>query len=349
MEILEKEELKGWFEKNKRDFSWRKEKTPYRVWISEIMLQQTRAEVVRPFFERWMKRFPSIESVEKSSLEEIIKAWEGLGYYQRARSIYKAAKKIVHELKVFPEEKEDLLQIPGIGFYTAGAILAFGFHKKAAAVDGNVIRVLTRYFALSEDASKIAVKERLEEIAERSLCEKEPWKSAEALIELGALICKRTPLCSECPLQKNCRAHQTGRQGQFPLSAKKEKTVFLQRIVLIFEKDKKLLVHKVGKGKVMAGLYEFPYIEMQEEELLSSLKTIMQNWKVAFSLLEKLPIVKQSFTKFLVKLYPYYIQGKPKKEEKLVGYEWMLKSDLLEKAFSSSHKKILEHVIKRKT
>src|SRR3990167_2034802 len=145
--------LRDWFLKQKRPLPWRENPTPYSVWISEIMLQQTRASVVTEYFIRWMDAFPSIEKLARASLSEVLKIWEGLGYYSRARNIKQAADGLYLEKKDLPNSLEELLQIKGIGRYTAGAILSFAFHKKAAAVDGNVARVISRYFALEEDLS----------------------------------------------------------------------------------------------------------------------------------------------------------------------------------------------------
>ena len=193
--------LLEWFEANKRVFPWREHPTPYRVWISEVMLQQTRAQVVVSYFDRWMKRFPNVEALAAAPIEEVIKIWEGLGYYSRARNLHKGAQEIVrkHGGRI-PNTREALLELPGLGPYTAGAILSFGFHQRATAVDGNVLRVLSRFGWIAEDIGKIAARRKIEALAESLLDEKKPWVSAEALIELGATICLPQP---RYPMQCN--------------------------------------------------------------------------------------------------------------------------------------------------
>ena len=192
--------VQHWFLQSQRSFPWREDRSPYSVWISEVMLQQTQARVVIDYYQRWMKKFPDIEHLARAPLEEVIKQWEGLGYYVRARNLHKAAQYLVeHHQGIFPSSRELLEKIPGIGPYTVGAILSFAFHQKAAAVDGNVIRVLTRLFAMQEEVQTQSSKKWLWKCAENLLPEKEPWILVEGLIELGATVCTLKPKCSQCP------------------------------------------------------------------------------------------------------------------------------------------------------
>lgn len=330
--------LHDWFRENQRDFPWRVERTPYRVLVSEIMLQQTRASVVVPYFEKWMELFPTPQALAEASLEEVIKCWEGLGYYSRARNLHAAAKQIVKEFEgKIPEDPELLAKIRGLGPYTIGAILSFAFRKKAAAIDGNVSRVLSRYFSLEENIQKAGPKKKLEELALESLEEKEPWVTAEAWIELGATLCAKKPECEKCPLQEGCLGYQTGKAEYLPIKSEAPPVTKLFRTVFLLEVEGYLLVKKQEKGQIMADLYEFPYVEK-----LSFFKTFP---------LKKLKLVKHSFTRYLAHLHPYHGLWQTRDEvfrflqsygiNISQGYCWMEVQELKNLPFSSGHRKIM--------
>ncbi len=328
-------ELHLWFERNRRDFPWRREKTPYRVWISEVMLQQTRAAVVIPYFERWMERFPDVEALAAAPLDAVIKAWEGLGYYSRARNLHAGAREIAERFGgEIPDRKEDLESIRGLGPYTVGAILSFGFHKRAAAVDGNVVRVLSRYFLIEENVSKAAVKRELQARAERLLDEKEPWVTAEALIELGATHCAPRPRCEGCPLQSGCKAFSERKAEALPIKNEEAKTIELDRIVFWIEAEGKVLVRKGEAGRVMADLYEFPYTEERTENFRLGFK----QWRV----IRRLPEVTHTFTRFKAYLKPFMVRAEMRE---VAGHIWIEKERLHELPFSSGHRKILKVAI----
>ena len=328
-------ELHHWFERNRRDFPWRRDKTPYRVWVSEVMLQQTRAAVVVPYFERWMERFPNVEALAAARLEEVIKAWEGLGYYSRARNLHAGAKEIVERFGgEIPEGREALESIRGLGPYTVGAILSFGFQKRAAAVDGNVVRVLARYFLIEENVGKSAVKRQIGEKAEQLLDEKEPWVTSEALIELGATHCAPRPRCEGCPLQSGCKAFREKKAEVLPIKSGESKTVELNRAVYWIEAEGKVLVRKGEAGRVMADLYEFPYVEGKREGACLGFK----KWRVV----KRLPEVSHTFTRFKAHLRPFMVRAELRDVE---GHMWIEKERLAELPFSSGHRKILKVAI----
>lgn len=335
-------EINRWFEENKRDFPWRRERSPYRVWISEMMLQQTRASVVIPYFLRWMELFPNVKALYIAPLEEIIKAWEGLGYYSRARNIHAAAKKIIEEWGgEIPHSREALLSLPGFGPYTTGAVLSFGFQKRAAAVDGNVLRVLSRYFLIEEEISRSSVRKRIEELAESILDREQPWITAEALIELGATLCGSTPRCEDCPLKKGCLGFQTGKAASLPIKQGEVETTILHRNVFIVEHGREILLRKGEKGKIMADLYEFPYVEKGDEKDVRSevyaLTGETPQW------VKKLGQKSHTFTRFKAILYPYWVQIKFRALAE--GMQWHPIEKLCELPFSSGHRKIREEIL----
>ncbi len=263
------EELRSWFLRQRRHFPWRELATPYSVWISEIMLQQTRADVVVPYFQRWLKQFSNVHALARASLESVIKAWEGLGYYSRARNIHKTAKQIVEEFGgVLPDNESDLLKLNGIGPYTAAAIASFAHHQRAAPLDGNALRVLARWWAVQDDVTLPGTKREMQRAILKMLPISRPWEIAEALIELGALVCKKSnPDCALCPLQGTCAAFQQGLVNCLPVKAPRKKCEKLTRLALIIEGSVKgeqcILVQRRLAHGVMRDLWEFPYTQLQ--------------------------------------------------------------------------------------
>lgn len=340
--IVEGLELKQWFLEGKRDLPWRKDPTPYRVWISEVMLQQTQAVVVVPYFLRWMDTFPSVKALAEAPVEEVIKLWEGLGYYSRARNIHTAAKKILELYDGnLPSGSDELSKLKGLGPYTVGAIRSFAFHEHAAAVDGNVIRVLARYFGIEEDIAKPKTVKKIWVLAEEILPESDPWVHNEALIELGATVCSKKPRCIECPLRKSCCAYQEGTTSQLPVKSKSCATTVLFRTVAIFRMEEKILAGQVSDGKIMAGLYEFPYMTSESRMALpGQLHTaISAEWAVGGQLYTLLPEVTHTFTRYRAYLQPVVFDIE--RTFSLPGFDWFSLEELLKLPFSSGHRRIL--------
>jgi len=332
--------LHEWFQQNQREFPWRKTPTPYKVWISEVMLQQTRATVVIPYFERWLTLFPNVRTLAEAPLEKVIKAWEGLGYYSRARNLHKGAQQIVEYFGgEIPSNRKDLASICGLGPYTVGAILSFGFRQKAAAVDGNVTRVVARYFSIEENVDQQSVKRKIADAAESLLDATEPWITAEALIELGATVCTRKPRCEACPLQKNCLGQH---KAEFlPITTGEKQVTQLKRAVALIESGGKILVKKGERGKVMADLYEFPYFEMGEGHWTQKaiVQAIQRTLGLPVEIVQKLPPITHTFTRFKAHLFPIcYTTETP---NPIAGYEWISRELLSELPFSAGHRRIL--------
>jgi A/G-specific adenine glycosylase len=334
--------LKSWFLAEQRDLPWRVNRTPYTVWVSEMMLQQTQVAVVVPYFERWMQRFPSIQHLAEASLDEVIKAWEGLGYYSRARYLHEGARYIMEKHQcVFPELKNDMEQIKGLGAYTSGAIRSFAFHQKTAAVDGNVLRVLSRYFMIEDDLAKPKTVKAIWELAEKILPETESWIVNEALIELGATVCARKPKCQECPIKESCRSHANGVAHLLPNKTVKGKTEALYRAVAVIRYQDRLLVKRGKKGEIMNDLHEFPYFETSQKGINSVglQKKIGEELGLPVLWQSALPEVVHSFTRFRVRLTPHLFTCQL--DGNVDGYQWATLSELQKLAFSSGHRRIL--------
>ncbi len=264
--------LLDWYRKNKRDLPWRHNPTPYRVWISEIMLQQTRVEPVIPYYNRFMESAPSVETLADMPEDQLMKLWEGLGYYSRARNLHKAAK-IIAERGAFPATFKEWLSLPGIGEYTAGAICSIALGLPTPAVDGNVLRVISRVAGSFDDIADIETKKRFTAVLRDIYPHDATSDFTQALMELGAMICipNGKPLCSSCPLADLCAAYREGLIDQIPVKAKKKERKIEVRTVLILRHSNMIALQKRPSSGLLAGLWEFPnFKDLSIDELLHS-------------------------------------------------------------------------------
>lgn len=253
--------LVEWFRKNKRDLPWRERMDAYRVWISEIMLQQTRVEAVKPYYERFLKALPDVRALAGVPEDRLLKLWEGLGYYNRARNLKYAACQIVEEYDgKFPETYEEIRSLKGIGSYTAGAISSFVYNIPKPAVDGNVLRVVSRITADDSDIAKAGTKSKIEKEIEEVIPRDAAGDFNQSLIELGAVVClpNGEPRCGSCPVSHLCLAHEQGRETEFPVKKKAKKRRIENRTVLLFRDAQKTAIRKRPAKGLLAGMYEFP-------------------------------------------------------------------------------------------
>ena len=259
------EPLLNWFAGHARVLPWREEPTPYRVWVSEIMLQQTRVEAVKPYFERFTKRLPDVEALAECPEDELLKLWEGLGYYNRVRNMQKAAIQVMEEHGgKLPADYEELLKLKGIGSYTAGAIASIAYQIPVPAVDGNVFRVLTRVAADDTDIMKPSFRTLLEKELREVMHEMEtPGAFNQALMELGATVCvpNGAPLCEQCPWNSLCLARKEGRIAELPVKTKAKARRIEKRTVLVIRDNDKVAIRKRPEKGLLAGLYELPNVE----------------------------------------------------------------------------------------
>ena len=257
------EELTSWFRKNHRDLPFRKNKDPYSIWVSEIMAQQTRIETMIPYYERWMKDYPTILDLANAPIEKVLKSWEGLGYYNRARKLYEGAIQVIDEYNgVLPSNLDELLKIKGIGPYTAGAIASIAFNQKTPAVDGNVLRVITRLLEIEDDISKPTTVKKVYEIV-YDFMDDHYSEFTEGLMELGALICTPlNPKCNECPLNHKCMSYQKNTQLNYPIKTKAKKNPILSFKTLMIIKDSKILLSKDDRDGLMKDFYRLPKLNI---------------------------------------------------------------------------------------
>lgn len=255
--------LLKWYDNNRRVLPWRENPTPYRVWVSEIMLQQTRVEAVKPYFDRFMTALPDTRSLAAAPEDVLLKLWEGLGYYNRVRNLQKAAVRIVNEYAgIMPSEYEELLTLPGIGSYTAGAIASIAYGRRVPAVDGNVLRVLARILRLEEDILLPAVKKKMEE-ALLQIMPKRPGDFNQAMMEIGATVCipNGAPRCNCCPLAELCLAREAGVQMAYPKKGAKKPRRIEEKTVLVIQDENRTALRKRPAKGLLAGMYEFPSMD----------------------------------------------------------------------------------------
>ncbi len=272
------EPLLEWFCEHARVLPWREEPTPYRVWVSEIMLQQTRVEAVKPYFERFMRELPDVAALASCPEDKLLKLWEGLGYYNRVRNLQKAAIQIMTDYGgVMPEDYEELLRLKGIGHYTAGAVSSIAYGRYVPAVDGNVLRILTRVTADDTDIMKQSFRSEMEKelsvmmeglaipdnLKKKLRDENVPGALNQAMMELGATVCvpNGAPLCGECPWKNVCQAREQGRTGELPVKSKAKARRLEKRTVLILRDGEKVAIRRRPDTGLLAGLYELPNVE----------------------------------------------------------------------------------------
>ena len=310
--------LAKWYSRRGRDLPWRRSRDPYRIWLSEIMLQQTTVAAVIPYFERFLARFPTLVELAAADEEEVLRLWEGLGYYRRARNIHKTARQIVELGGRFPEELEGLLELPGIGRYTAGAIASFAFDRRAPIVEANTLRLYSRLLGFAGDPRSSAGQDLLWQFAETILPAKKPGEFNQALMELGQTLCTpAAPACEECPVNSCCSAFARGLQEKIPLPARKpDVTAVIETSVAIQRGSDFLLVRRHAEER-WAGLWDFPRFEgaagdIAAAELPARLRT---ETGVEVSTSELLTEIRHSVTRFRITLRCFlarWHRGRPK-------------------------------------
>ncbi|MDD3403388.1 MAG: A/G-specific adenine glycosylase [Hespellia sp.] len=271
--------LLQWYQSQKRDLPWRKGKQPYHIWVSEIMLQQTRVEAVKPYYERFLRTLPTVEDLAEAPEDLLLKLWEGLGYYNRIRNMQKAAQQIMTEFNgEFPRTFEEVRSLSGIGNYTAGAICSIAYEIQKPAVDGNVLRVISRLTESDQDIMKQSVRSEMEAAVEEIIPEGEAGAFNQALIELGAIVCvpNGEPLCEKCPVRNLCKAKEHGREMELPVRKKAKARRIEDRTVLILKDGDTIAIKKRPAKGLLAGLYEYPNVEghLSENEVVSYCKSL---------------------------------------------------------------------------
>jgi len=269
-----RKELITWYLEEKRDLPWRRTSDPYHIWVSEVMLQQTRVDTVIPYYERFIGKFPTLADLAYAKEEDVLKMWEGLGYYSRARNLQSGVREVVEEYgSRIPENRKDISKLKGVGPYTAGAVLSIAFGVPEHAVDGNVMRVLSRILLIEEDIAIPRTKKIFEEVVMALIDKEDPSSFNQGLMELGATICTPRPKCPLCPVREFCTAFHEGRQEELPVKSKKVKmkTAPMLSIAIRNTEGKWLLTQRPSKG-LLANMWEFPMVEENPQNIEKMMK-----------------------------------------------------------------------------
>lgn len=349
--------LEQWFARNGRDLPWRNTRDPYRVWVSEIILQQTRVEQGRDYYIRFLKAFPTVGQLAAASQDSVMRQWEGLGYYSRARNLHAAARQVVEAGK-FPADYAGLRSLKGVGDYTAAAIASFCYDEPRAVVDGNVYRVLSRCFGITTPIDTTQGRREFAEMADMLLDRQRPALYNQAIMDFGALHCTpKSPLCSTCPMEAMCKAREWGRVGELPVKSKRTAVAIRHLVYFILEEEHgSFLIRRREAGDIWKGLYEPLLLEMQHEADSDEAMAALGNWlsenagawgeEVDLHLKESVQGLRHQLTHRLLLADAYRVRARGCDAERCKapeGYRWVSRDELVELAAPRLVNRIYEH------
>jgi A/G-specific adenine glycosylase len=347
------EGLLQWFAENGRDLPWRRKYAPYEVWISEIMLQQTQIKTMLPYYHRWMERFPDLRSVANAPEDELLRCWEGLGYYARVKNIQKAARQIVSEFGgKLPCDFDSIRALPGIGRYTAGAIMSFACNADYPAADANAARILARIFNISIRSDLKEFQDAVWHYATEILPSGHARNFNQALMDFGSRICvSGVPLCAECPIAFGCGSFAAGTAERIPVKAVKKAPEQIRRVIGIFLRDEKVLIRKRPESGLMPNLWEFPGGDAQEGETpKSALRGIwLRELGVRIGFMKELLVVKHSHTSFRVTLHAFLCEGRGPMPDSSDRLRWLDLGELEKFGFPAAHRKVIRVLMETST
>jgi A/G-specific adenine glycosylase len=347
--------LLAWWDHNQADLPWRRSKDPYAIWVSEIMLQQTQIATVIPYFERWMTRFPTVQALAEASLDEVLKLWEGLGYYSRARNLHAAAQTVMMEWNGrLPQTVTELMKMKGIGRYTAGAIASIAFDKAVPVLDGNVIRVLSRLTDLPDDVTQTATKNNLWQLAGELVPSHRSGDFNQAIMELGQQLCQPAkPHCVLCPLAVHCLARQRGTQLERPVRPPRKRIphydvvagIIWQQGTAISDPNGKFLIAQRPFNGLLGGLWEFPGGKQEANETLQQtlIREIQEELTIKISVGDFVTCIKHAYTHFRITLHAFHahhLNGKPQ-HIGVANHAWVTLPELDQYAFAVTDRKII--------
>lgn len=310
-------QLLQWFKKKGRDLPWRKTRDPYAIWVSEIMLQQTQVATVIPYYQNFQKSFPTVRHLAKADLSKVLKVWEGLGYYSRARNLRRASQVVLNRFHgIIPNNLNDLLSLPGIGRSTAGAILSFAFHKEAPILDGNAKRVLSRLFAVSGSPGERKTEQLLWEISESLIPKGFSNPFNQALMDLGSMLCtSKEPKCDHCPLHHFCKGRASGNPERYPSKRLKRVIPHREAVSAVIKRDGKVLLNQRPPSGLLGGLWEFPNSKIEGEKRFGLRNYIKKEMGINVKVKEFLCTFQQTYSHFKLTLQVFscqYLNGKGK-------------------------------------
>ncbi len=339
--------LLAWYRAHRRDLPWRRSRDPYAIWVSEIMLQQTRVETVRLYYDRFLTAFPDVESLARAQLDDVLKLWEGLGYYGRARNLHRAARVVADESGgALPESVDALRRLPGIGGYTAGAIASIAFGLDEPVVDGNVMRVLSRVFRVRSPVSDASTQRSLWRLARALIPPNRAGEMNQAVMDLGATVCRaRAPACGRCPIAELCQARVRGEEEELPRKAARKPLPHDQVAVGVVRKHGRILIGRRPEEGLLGGLWEFPGGKQKPRETPAAcaVREIREEVGVAVEIVEKLTVVEHAYSHFRVTIHAFlcnHTAGRPRPIG-CVACKWIRLAEADRYAFPAATHKIL--------
>lgn len=336
-------QLLGWYGREGRDLPWRQTRDPYRIWLSEIMLQQTTVVAVIPYYERFLTAFPTVASLAAASLDEVLALWAGLGYYSRARNLHRTARLVVETGGVFPDTLEGLMALPGVGRSTAGAILSIAYDQPAPILDGNVRRVLVRLMAWREDPRSREAEKQLWRWAEALTSRDRPHDYAQAIMDLGATVCTpQEPDCAACPLASCCVAHALGMARTLPIRRKKPPVPVRSEVTLLLQHGDALLVRQRPAEGLLGGLWEFPVVDHAAAEPVRSVAEALLTSLGRGDELKEVGALPHAYSHFKLVSTVYAAVCTERRVAEKTGYVWRSRQALQALPLHGAHRKVLE-------
>ncbi|MCS6903073.1 MAG: A/G-specific adenine glycosylase [Candidatus Bipolaricaulota bacterium] len=340
------EALLQFYARQRRDLPWRKTQDPYRIWVSEVMLQQTQVQTALPYYERFIERLPTVEALARAPLDRVLKLWEGLGYYARARNLHKAAQIVVRDYDGrLPSERAALLKLPGVGRYTAGAILSIAFGQDEPALDANARRVLCRLFALRQDLRKPATEKLLENYCRQLIPKNRAGEFNQALMDLGATIClPKGPTCLLCPLRSFCIARRRGVQNELPVTAPKRTKPHYEVAVGVIWRENKIFIARRPDHGLLGGLWEFPGGKRQGDEPLERtlMREIAEETGMRVHRVRPLTVIEHGYSHFSVTLHVFECRHLRHAPKSLRPWRWVALARLKDFALPAANQRIVE-------
>lgn len=340
--------LLQWYRHNRRDLPWRGETDPYRIWVSEVMLQQTQVTTVIPYYHKFLKKFPTVADLAAAPLDEVLKAWEGLGYYARARNLHRAAAEIIEQHDgQLPMTYADLRKLPGFGEYTAGAVASIAFAEAVPAVDGNVRRVLARLFALNDDVRQGSAARHLKALAAELAAPDAPADWTQAVMELGALLClPQSPKCLLCPLNDVCQGRLQGIEQELPIKPPKKKRPHYDVAAAVIRRGQQILIAQRPVDSMLGGMWEFPGGKQEAGETLPECarREIKEELGIDIAVGRQLTAIDHGYTHFKITLHAFeceWLAGEPQALE-VADWRWVTLDTIADFPFPRTDQKIIE-------
>lgn len=351
--IAQKKEIQTrllrWFKRKARDLPWRKTKDPYAIWVSEIMLQQTQVGTVIPYYQNFLKTFPTVRHLARASLSNVLKVWEGLGYYSRARNLHRASQIVLDHFRgIIPNDLKNLLSLPGIGRSTAGAVLSFAFHKDAPILDGNAKRVISRLFAVSDSPAAGRTDDLLWGLSESLVPKGNSNPFNQALMDLGSMLCTiKEPDCARCPLRNACKARASGKPETYPPKRLRKTIPHVESVSAVIRRDGKVLLRQRPPSGLLGGLWEFPNWRMEEKQRsrlrLKLEDHIKKDIGITADGKELIGTFIQTFSHFKLTLHAYHCQSMNGKGKG----KWVSVRNLHRFPMSRIHRRIAQTIVGR--